>query len=166
MKGVGAVLSQKADNGLSLQVAYASRALSLTQKCDAITELETVVVVWAITHIQAYRYGHDGIVYTNHAAVRTVLETPSPSGKHARWWSRVFGSGIKSLNIIYRTGKENCNASALSRNPCQSALEQSSIERVCMANVQPHSPTHVLTDDSGWNPNLTPEQKHGGMVWN
>lgn len=47
-----------------------------------------------------------------------MLETPSPSGKHARWWSKVFASGVKKLEIVYRAGKENANADALSRAPC------------------------------------------------
>ena len=63
-------------------------------------------------------------VYTDHSAVKAILETPSPSGKHARWWSRVYGSGVKSVQIIYRAGKDNANADALSRNPQLTALAE------------------------------------------
>ena len=98
-------------------VAYASRALTPAEKNYAITELETLAVVWAITHFHVYLYGHDVTVYTDHTAVKAVLETPSPNGKHARWWTRVYGSGVESVHIVYRAGKENTNADALSRNP-------------------------------------------------
>ena len=46
-----------------------------------------------------------------------VLETPNPSGKHARWWSKLFGSCIRKLEIVYHSGKENSNADALSHCP-------------------------------------------------
>ena len=47
-----------------------------------------------------------------------MLETPSPSGKHARWWTKVYGSGVQKVQIAYRpAGKTNKNADALSRSP-------------------------------------------------
>ena len=60
------------------------------------------------------------MVYTDHSAVKAVLEIP-PSGKHARWWSKVFGTGVKKLEIVYRAGRENGNADALSRAPVGSS---------------------------------------------
>ena len=117
IKGLGAVLSQtQADNRFH-PVAYVSRALTPAEKNYAITELETLAVVWAITHFHVYLYGHDVTVYTDHMAVKVVLETPSPNGKHDRWWTRVYGSRVESVHIVYRPGKENTNADALSRNP-------------------------------------------------
>ena len=117
IQGLGAVLSQLQDSGHIHPVAYASRALSTTEKRYAITELETLAVVWAVSHFHAYLYGNDVIIYTDHSAVKAVLETPNPSAKHARWWSRVYGSGVRSIQIVYKPGKENLNADALSRNP-------------------------------------------------
>ena len=98
------------DDGRPHPVAYASRTLSPQEKWYAITELETLAVVWAGNHFHAYLYGHDVVVFTDHSAVKAVLETPNPSGKHARWWSKVFGSGVRNINIVYRAGKENGNA--------------------------------------------------------
>ena len=115
--GLGAVLSQLQDSGHIHPVAYASRALSATEKRYSITELETLAVVWAVSHFHAYLYGNDVTIYTDHSAVKAVLETPNPSSKHARWWSRVYGSGVQSIQIVYKPGKENLNADALSRNP-------------------------------------------------
>ena len=115
--GLGAVLSQRAEDSRVHPVAYASRSLSPQEKRYAITELETLAVVWSVSHFHAYLYGHDVQVFTDHSAVKAVLETPSPSGKHARWWSKMFGSGVRSLQITYRAGRENANADALSRCP-------------------------------------------------
>ena len=90
------------------------------QKRYGITELETLAVVWSMQHFHAYLYGHEVNVFTDHSAVKAVLETTSPCGKHARWWNKVFGSGVKKLEIVYRAGRENGNADALSRAPCSS----------------------------------------------
>ena len=118
-QGLGAVLSQKLKDHLLHPVAFASRALAKPEKNYAVTELETLAVVWAVKHFRAYLYGHDVEVVTDHSAVKSLLTASSPSGKHARWWLQVFGSGVRSVNIVYRPGKQNSRADALSRNPTE-----------------------------------------------
>ena len=117
IQGLGAVLSQVQKDGRPHPIAYASRSLSLSEKNYGITDLETLAVVWSISHFQSYLYGHDVTIYTDHSAVKAVLTNPQSSGKHARWWIKVHASGIKSVNIVYRPGKENVSADALSRAP-------------------------------------------------
>lgn len=115
--GLGAVLSQAQDDGKLHPVSYASRALSAPERNYPITELETLAVVWAISHYRAYLYGHDVVVYTDHSAVKAILGVTNLSGKHARWWTKVYANGLRSIDIVYRSGKENDNADALSRAP-------------------------------------------------
>ena len=81
------------------------------------TELETLAVVWAMSHFHYYLYGHKVKVYTDHTAVKAVLDAPNPTGKHARWWTRVYGKGIKEVQITHGAGKVNVNADMLSRSP-------------------------------------------------
>ena len=141
--GIGAVLSQTQEDGCRHPVAYASRSLSTAECNYAITDLETLAVVWALTHFRCYLYGHAVTVYTDHSAVRAVLETPSPSGRHARWWTRVYGSGIKSIKIVYRPGKSNMNADALSRCPVAKAPAEGVAEselQVAAIQSQPTQP--------------------------
>ena len=57
------------------------------------------------------------MVITDHAAVKAVLGTPNLTGQHARWWSKVYGSGIIHIEILHRPGKRNQPADALSRKP-------------------------------------------------
>ena len=121
IQGLGAILSQKQADQKLHPVAYASRALTPAEKNYSVTELETLAVVWGITHFHSYLYGGDVTVITDHSAVKPVLETPNPTGKHARWWTRVYGRGIKSVSIIYRAGRENKSADALSRSPASPA---------------------------------------------
>ena len=58
--------------------AFVSRALFSTRD-HGIAELETL----AISHYHALLY--KGVVRTDHSAVKAVLETPNPNGRHARW---------------------------------------------------------------------------------
>ena len=97
-KGWGAVLSKRQEDGKLHPVSYANRALSKAEENYAITELETLAVVWAISHFHHLVYGHNVTVVTDHSAVKAVLNTPSPSAKHARWWDRVYGCGAKSID--------------------------------------------------------------------
>ena len=120
--GLGAVLSQRQGDGLLHPVAYASRTLSRPEATYSITEFETLAVVWAMTYFHYYLYGQHVTVYTDHSAVKAILETPNPSGKHARWWTCVYGSGVATVKIIHRSGKSNANADALSRSPLNSTL--------------------------------------------
>ena len=78
IKGLGAVLSQRQEDEKLHPIAFASRALNPQEKNYAITELETLAVVWAITHFHYYLYGHRVTVYTDHCAVKAVLVTLNP----------------------------------------------------------------------------------------
>ena len=46
-----------------------------SEKNYSITELETLAVVWAMSHFHAYVYGNEVLVYTDHSAVKAILET-------------------------------------------------------------------------------------------
>ena len=67
-------------------MAYASRSLSPLEHNYSVTELEKFAVVWAVTHFHAYPYKHSVTINMDHTALKTIFETPNPSGKHARWW--------------------------------------------------------------------------------
>ena len=120
-QGLGAILSQYQVDHKLHPVAYASRSISSTEANYAITDLETLAVVWAVTHFRYYLYGHKVTIITDHAAVKAILGAPSLSGKHARWWSKVHGSGIKQVEIVHRSGKTNQHTDCLSRQPVWTA---------------------------------------------
>ena len=142
-QGLGAVLSQRQEDGRLHPIAYASRALSGAEKHYGITDLETLAVVWAISHFHYYLYGHCVTVYTDHSAVKAVLETASPSGRHAHWWTRVFSRGVKEVTIVYRPGKDNVLADALSRNPTGSAPANGLAEEETQVAAVKSAPTTI-----------------------
>ena len=64
---------------------YASHSVPTTESNYAITNLETLAVVWAVTHFRYYLYGHNVNVIADHAADNAILGLPNLTGKHARW---------------------------------------------------------------------------------
>ena len=136
LSGLGVVLSQVQDDGKLHPVAYASRSLSKSERNYSVTELETLAVVWAVTHFCPYLYGQTVTVLTDHSAVKAVLGTPNPSGKHARWWTKVYGAGVREVNIVYRAGKLNQSADALSRSPAVDVVPEESGSKAVVAVVQ------------------------------
>jgi len=118
-QGLGAtcILSQTQNDGKRHPVAYASRALSSTERRYAVTELEMLAVVWAMSHFHHYLYGHNVIILTDHTAVKAVLGSPSKNSQHAHWWTKVYGSGVKDVQIVHCAGRENSHADTLSRQP-------------------------------------------------
>ena len=79
VQGLGVVRSQVQDDWLSHPVAYASRALSPAEKNYGITNLETLAVVWSVSHVKAYLYRQWVKVFTGHAALKAVLQNPNSS---------------------------------------------------------------------------------------
>ena len=106
------------------------------KKNYAMTELITLAVVWAIAHFRYHLYSGRVTVYTDHAAVKTVLGAPNLDGKHARWWNKLHGSGIREVDIVYRANHNNCHADALSQQPVLSLpLEYDSAEEAQVALI-------------------------------
>ena len=77
--GLGAVLAQPQPDGTVHPITYASRSLQRHEKNYGITELEALGVVWAVKRFRPYLYGHKCTVYTDHQALKSLLNTPQPS---------------------------------------------------------------------------------------
>ncbi len=49
------------------------------------TELEALAVIWGIKHFHPYLNGPQCDVYTDHDALKSLLNTSHTSGKLTRW---------------------------------------------------------------------------------
>ena len=116
--GLGAVLSQQQSDGRYHPIAYASRSLQPSEKNYAISELETLAIVWAVKYFRPYMLGYPCTVLTDHAACVSLLNTPRPSSKLARW---AMTLQEMDLSIKHRSGDTNASADALSRFPVDTA---------------------------------------------
>ena len=80
-------------------------------------------------------YGSRVTVYTDHAAIKAVLGVPNLGGKYARWWNKVYASGIREVDIVYRAKHNNCYADALSQLALSPPLDDDSAEEVQVAFI-------------------------------
>ena len=93
--GLGAILAQTQQDQTVRPIAYVSRTLQSHEKRYSTTELEALGVVWAVKHFRHYLYGHCCHVFTDHEPLKSLLNTPHPSGKLARW-----GLALQNVDLI------------------------------------------------------------------
>lgn len=117
-RGLGAVLAQQQPDGKVHPIAFASRSLTTAEKNYAITELETLGLVWAVKTFRPYILGRRCIVFTDHAACTALLSSKHLSSKLVRWAMTIQEL---DLDIRHRAGRSNRVADALSRNPVEVA---------------------------------------------
>ena len=115
-KAIGAVLTQVFD-GIEHPIAYASRTLSSAEINYTVTEKELLSLVWSAKYSQHYVYGRKIYLITDHKALAELKSIKIPEGRLGR-----FILKLQNLDheIIYRPGKLNGNADALSRLKCNS----------------------------------------------
>ena len=115
---LGMVLGQK-QNGREVVIAYGGRKLNPAERNYSVTEREALAVVAGIRHFQHYLYGRKFTVFTDHNAVRWLMNIREPTGRLARW---ALVLQQYDFEIVHRAGKNNGNADALSRRPYQPTL--------------------------------------------
>ena len=81
-----------------------------------------------------YLYCHHCDLFTDLEALKSLLSTPQPSGKLARW-----GMAIQDLDvtILHRLGKQNSNADALSHYPLPESGTPSGVPDQTSATIAP-----------------------------
>ena len=87
-EGLGAVLSQKQEDGGFHPVAYGSRALSTHEKNYHSTKLEILTLKWAVMeHFKEYLLYQPFLVKTNNNPLMYIMSTPNLDATGHRWVS-------------------------------------------------------------------------------
>jgi hypothetical protein len=119
MDGVGAILSQKDDDGHEHPIIYISRALKPAEKNYHTTHQALLAVIFALKKFRPYILGQKITIFTDHQPLVHIRQTKDLSGRLARWllYMEPYTSN-DNLSIVYKPGKKNTNADALSRLVC------------------------------------------------
>ncbi|KAK7883916.1 hypothetical protein WMY93_027039 [Mugilogobius chulae] len=112
--GLGAVLYQEQE-GQKRVIAYASRGLSRSESRYPAHKLEFLALKWAVTEkFSDYLYGTSFTVVTDSNPLTYLLTSAKLDATSYRWLSAL---STYSFKIIYRAGRQNTDADALSRRP-------------------------------------------------
>ena len=109
---LGAVLGQEDEDGVVHPVYFWSRQLGDPEKNYSVTDRECLAVVAACKKFRPYILGRHVTVYSDHTAVKWILNKTDLPGRHARW--KVTMSEF-DYEVVSKPGSQNGNADAMSR---------------------------------------------------
>ena len=111
-RGLGAILSQKDQEGLEHPVAYASRKLQPREEKLSTTEKECLGIVWAVELFRYYLFGRKFRLQTDHNPLVWLNQVRDKNRKLLRW-----SVTLQEYEMIieHKSGKNNSNVDALSR---------------------------------------------------
>lgn len=109
---IGAVLSQ-GTIGSDKPVAYASRTLNASEMNYSTIEKELLAIVWATKYFRCYLFGRKFKIVSDHRPLQWVMNMKdNGNSRLTRWRLKLAEFQFES---IYKKGKLNSNADALSR---------------------------------------------------
>lgn len=110
---LGAVLSQ-GELGKDRPIAYASRLLHGAETNYSTIEKECLAIIFAVQYFRPYIYGREFRLITDHRPLVWMNSVQDPTSRLLRWRLKLAEF---EYQIIYKPGKANSHADALSRNP-------------------------------------------------
>ena len=110
---VGAVLSQVVD-GVERPISLQSRSLRPAEKNYSPAEGEALAAIWGISIFRPYIHGNIFTLETDCKALTWIMTQKEPTSKLARWAIKL---SEYNFTLRHRSGKQNANADALSRQP-------------------------------------------------
>lgn len=110
--GLGAVLCQRHDDVIH-PVMCASKKLNSAEVKYSTIEKECLALVWAVQKFEAYLYGAEFVIQTDHSPLQHLERVKSPSGRITRW-----AMSLQPFKFVVEAipGSENVVADYLSRH--------------------------------------------------
>lgn len=112
--GLGACLEQPDIHNTLHPIGYASRKLLSNEKTYSSTTLELLGLCFGITYFREYLWGRYFTVFCDNISIQYYKNLKIPSARIARLTLKLLDF---NFDVIYKKGKDNKVADALSRNP-------------------------------------------------
>lgn len=132
---IGAVLSQ-GNIGSDKPIAYASRTLNSSELNYSTIEKELLAIVFATKYFRPYLFGRKFKIITDHKPLQWVMNLKEPNSRLTRWRLKL---SEYDFTVVYKQGKHNTNADALSRIDLNN-------EEISSIAVNPSEPPCTLDD--------------------
>ncbi|XP_034708944.1 uncharacterized protein LOC117931996 [Vitis riparia] len=153
--GIGVILTQQ-----NRPIAYMSRALGITKQIWSIYAKEMPAIVEAIRLWRPYLLGRKFYIKTDQRSLKFFLDQRVATPEQQKWVAKLLGYNYE---IIFRSGRENSAADALSRrpeNPLLAALHFSEVDiwKQIREASKSNSYVQLLGKKAGDPP-------HGNLTW-
>jgi hypothetical protein len=112
--GIGSVIGHRMPDGTFHPIQYASRSLSAAEKNYTVSEKECLSVVWSALKFDIYLGSKRFKVFTDHKSLEWLRSKEKLSPRLTRY---ALALQHLDMRIIYKSGRSNGDADALSRNP-------------------------------------------------
>lgn len=137
---IGCALMQRDSDDRERVISYESRQLKSAERNYPVHDKELLAMKYALAKYRVYLLGdRPFVVYTDHASLRTAINSPHISQRMARWLS--FFAEF-NFTVEYKPGRFNVIADALSRRPVGSTPSQDACATAVVTQ-----PTSSLLDD-------------------
>lgn len=140
---VGAVLSQ-GEIGKDKPIAYASRTMNKHEGNYSTTEKELLAILFGVNTFRPYLYGYKFKIVTDHRPLTWLFNAKDPGGRLLRWRLKLEEYNYE---IIYKPGRINSNADALSRNPVN-AITHSNLNKTTYEQYFKKQFTKTISNDT------------------
>uniref|UniRef100_A0AAV1U2Q4 Reverse transcriptase domain-containing protein n=1 Tax=Peronospora matthiolae TaxID=2874970 RepID=A0AAV1U2Q4_9STRA len=143
---IGCALMQYDSDGVERVVYYHSRQLQAAERNYPVHDKELLAMKYALAKFRVYRLGDRPlIVHTDHASLRTAVNSPHLSQRLARWLD-FFAK--HNFSVERKPGRLNVVADTLSRRPdFEPTAQPSSRGDPTVATLTVNVPSSNLLDD-------------------
>ncbi|XP_019240631.1 PREDICTED: uncharacterized protein LOC109220626 [Nicotiana attenuata] len=113
-QGIGAILSQKGH-----PIAYLSQKLSARMQNASTYHREMFAITQAVSKWRQYLLGRKFTIYADQQSSKNLTNQTIQTPEQQKWLTKLVGYDFR---IVYRPGKQNTVADALSRTPAASLM--------------------------------------------
>ncbi|CEP13208.1 hypothetical protein [Parasitella parasitica] len=161
---IGGVLAQENETeaGLYHPIFFGSKALSDAEKKISTYEKEFLAIVYFIHFFKQYLMGKHFVVYTDQKSLQYLIKfSEDASAKVVRWQASLIAY---DFDIVYKAGKLNVHADAMSRLP-GTASDALSLEKVMPDYYLPLNVVRKEPDDGFENENDSNRNVKSKTIW-